>query len=245
MIELRARVIRLPAVCIVAVIAGTSKFDFLEGPAVLIGVTAIAAAVGQPFELSILLTGPRSVALLAGFGLMQSREREVRGAMIEPASRLKAIHRVAAQAIGAQLALMLILMTCRALTAKSKERPVQIFLFDLGAGAGWNLVDRMTVPAFLLLMLTGQGKAGLGEVVEFLAVQTNQRGSLSLVFLMTAPAIRFAGRAFVGTSVKPRLGFHPAPDLGVTLQTFETARGGGKFVTGPAFGQTFQLLVSA
>jgi hypothetical protein len=174
-IELPAGVIILPASGIVAVIAGTSKLDVLEGPPVLIGVTALAAAVSQPFELGILLTGPRSVALLAGFGLMQSREREVGGAMIEPASRLKAILRVAAQAIGAQLALMLILMTCRALTAKAKERPVQIFQFDLGAGPGWNLVCRMTAPAFLLLVLTGQGKAGLGKVVEFLAVQTNQR----------------------------------------------------------------------
>ena len=80
MIELRAGAIGLPAVCIVAIIAGTSKLDFLEGPVVLIGVTALAAAMGQIFELSILLTGPRSVALLAGLRLMQSREREVRGA---------------------------------------------------------------------------------------------------------------------------------------------------------------------
>jgi hypothetical protein len=120
----------------VAVIAGTSKLDFLEGPAVLIGVTAIAAAVDQPFELSILLTGPRSVALLAGFGLMHSREREVRRGMTESGSRLKGIRRVAAQAIGAELALMLILMTGSALTAKAKERPVQILQFDLGTGAG-------------------------------------------------------------------------------------------------------------
>jgi hypothetical protein len=176
MIELRAGVIILPSTGIVAVIAGASKLDFLKGPPVLIGVTALAAAVSQPFEPSILLTRLRSVALLAGFGLMQSREREVRGAMIESGSRLKAILRVAAQTIGAQLALMLILMTCGALTAKSQERPVWIFQFDLAAGAGWNLVYRMTAPAFLLLMLTGQGKACLGKVVEFLAVQTNQRG---------------------------------------------------------------------
>ena len=101
-----------------------------------IGVTTLAAAVSQPLVLRILLTGPRSVALLAGFGLMQSREREVGGGMIESGSRLKAIHGVAAEAIGAELALMLILMTCRALTAKTKERPVQIFQFDLGAGVG-------------------------------------------------------------------------------------------------------------
>jgi hypothetical protein len=103
----------------------------------------------------------------------------------------------------------------------------------------------MTVPAFLLSMLAGQGKARLGEVVEVLRVQTNERGCLPLMFLMTAPAIRFASRAFVCTRVKPRISFHPAPDLGVTLQTFETARGRPKLVTGGTFGQSFQLLVSA
>ena len=236
MIELRAGMISLPAACIVAVIAGTSELDFLESPAVLIGVTAIAAAVGQPFELSILLTWPRSVALLAGFGLMHSREREVRRGMTEPGSRLKGIRRVAAQTIGPELSFMLILMTGRALTAKTKERPVQIFQFDLGAGAGWNFGCDMTVPAFLLSMLAGQGKASLCEVVELLTVQPNERGCQSLMFLMTAPAIRFTGRTFVGTRVKPRLGFHPAPDLGVTRQTFETARGRSKFVAGRAFG---------
>jgi hypothetical protein len=103
----------------------------------------------------------------------------------------------------------------------------------------------MTLPALLLSMLSNQGKARLREVVELLAVQANERGCQPLVFLMTAPAIRFASRAFVGARVKPRLSFHPAPDLGVTLQTFETARGGSKFVARHALGQPFQLVVSA
>ena len=136
MIELRAGAISLPAICIVAIIAGTSKLDFLEGAPVWIGMATLAAAVSQTFELSGLLTGPRSVALLAGFGLVQSGEREVGGGMIESGCRLKAIHGVAAEAICAELALMLILMTGGALTAKTKERAVQIFQFDLGAGAG-------------------------------------------------------------------------------------------------------------
>jgi hypothetical protein len=135
-IELRAGAIILPAICIVAVIAGTSELDFLEGPAVGIIVTILAAAESQPFELSILLPGPRSVALLAGLRLMQSREQEVRGGMIESGSGLKAILRVAAAAIITELALMPILMTGNTLTAKTKERPVQILQFDLGAGAG-------------------------------------------------------------------------------------------------------------
>jgi hypothetical protein len=165
--------------------------------------------------------------------------------MTESGSRLKGIRRVAAQAIGAELALMLILMTRGALTAKAEERPVQIFQFDLGTGAGWNMGCDMTFLAFLLSMLADQCKASLGEVVELLTVQANQRGCLPLMFLMTAPAIRFASRAFVGPRVKPRLSFHPAPDLEVALQTFETACGGSKFVTGHAFSQSFQLLVSA
>jgi hypothetical protein len=134
-IELRAGVTILPASCIVAVIAGTSELDFLEGAMVGIRVTALAATVIQPFEPGILLTSLRSVALLAGLRLMQPSEREAGGGMIESGSRLKAILRVAAEAIATQLALMLILMTGGTRTAQTKERPVEILEFNVGTGA--------------------------------------------------------------------------------------------------------------
>ena len=70
MIELRAGVVILPASDTVAVVAGASKPDFLEGPAVGIGVTTLAAAESQPFPPHSRLTGPRSVALLAENRLM-------------------------------------------------------------------------------------------------------------------------------------------------------------------------------
>jgi hypothetical protein len=89
----------------------------------------------------------------------------------------------------------------------------------------------MAALAFLLSMLAGQRKACLGEVVEVLTIQANERGCLALVLLMTAPAIRFPNRTLVGTRVEPGLSFHPVPDLGMTLQTFETAHGRSKFVT--------------
>lgn len=70
MIELRAGAVILPAICIMAVIAGASKLDFLEGPAVGIGVTVLATGESQPFPLDSRLTGPGSVAFLARGGLM-------------------------------------------------------------------------------------------------------------------------------------------------------------------------------
>jgi hypothetical protein len=243
-IELPAGAIILPAIGIVAVIARTSKLDFLKGSAVGIVVTALAPAVCQPFELSGLLTGPRPVALLACLRLMQSRKWEVSVAMLESGRRLKTILRVASQTIGAELALMLILMTGKALTTKSKKRPVRIFQLNLGAGRGWNLGCDVTFLTFLLCMLAHQGKTRLGHVVEVLAVQTDQRRCLALVFLMTTPAIGLASRALEIAPVKPRLSFHPAPDLGVTLQTLEAARAGAKGVTGRTLGQSFQLLVN-
>ena len=238
-IELFAGAIILPAICIVAVIAGTAKLDFLEGPPVGIVVAALATGVRQAFELSSLLTGLGSVALLAGLRLMQSREREVRVVMFESGSRLKGILRVAAEAIRAELALMLIFMTGKALTAKTQEGSVQILQFDLGARANCDLGCDMTVLAFLLPVLAGQGKACLRKVVEVLTIQTNQRRCLPAMFLMTAPAIRFAGRALVCARVKPGFGLHPPPDLGMTLQTLEAARGRSKFVAGPALRQPF------
>jgi len=52
---------------------------------------------------------------------MQSGEREVSAGVIESGGRLKAIRVVAAEAIAAQLALMLVLMTGEAIAAKAQE----------------------------------------------------------------------------------------------------------------------------
>ena len=166
------------------------------------------------------------------------------GGVIELGSRLEAILGVAAEAIGAELALMLVLVTGKALTAKSKEGTVQILQFDLGAEGGCNLGGKVTFLAFLLLMFAYQGKACLGEMVKLLPVQNDQWHGLPFMFLVTAPAVRFTGQALVIVRMEPGVDLHPAPDLGVTLQTLETARGCPKRVTGPAFGESIQLLVS-
>lgn len=152
-LELRAGAVFLEAIRIVAVIARALKLDFLEGPVVGIVVTALAAAVIQPLELSGFLIGLRSVALLASHGLMQSREREVGFCVTEAGSRLEAVLVVALEAIATELALMLILVTIRALTAETKKRPIQIFQLDLGPGGGRNLGSDVTLLAFLLPML--------------------------------------------------------------------------------------------
>jgi hypothetical protein len=244
-IEVRAGVVVLKAVSVVTVVAGTLELDFLEGAAVGILVTVLAAAVGQAFELGILLAGARSVALLAGLLLVQPAELEVGSGMIESGSGLEAVLRVAVQAIGAELALMLVLVAVQALAAKTEERPVQIFQLDLGLGSSGDMSGNVTLLALLLGVLAGQGKAGLGEVIELLTVEINQRSSLPLMFLMTTPAIGLAGKAFVVIRVKARVGLHPAADFGVTLETFEAAGSGSKLVTGRAFGHALQLLVSA
>ena len=69
-IEVGAGLILLEAIGVVAGVAGTSKLDILKGSTVGIGVTVLAAGVTQPFELSIHLTGLRSVALLTRRRLM-------------------------------------------------------------------------------------------------------------------------------------------------------------------------------
>ena len=55
---------------IVALVAGALKLDFLEGPAVGIGVTVLAAVGCQPFVLNRQLAGLRTVAFLAQDFLM-------------------------------------------------------------------------------------------------------------------------------------------------------------------------------
>ena len=165
--------------------------------------------------------------------------------MLESGRRLKGILRVTAKAIATELARMRILMTCSTLTAQTEERPVQIFQFDLGPGASRDLGCDMAVFAFLPQMLAGQGKACLSEVVELPTVQTHERESQPLMFIMTSPAVRFANRALVRARVKPQAGVHPAPDFGMTFQTLQIACAGSEIVTGSALSQTLQLLVSA
>jgi hypothetical protein len=245
-IELPARVIVLPAAGIVAILAGAAKFDILKSAAVLIGMTGLAAAMGQSFELSNLLTALRPMTLSALLGQMHSCQRERRIGVIESRSRIERILRMAAEAIGAELPLMLILMTRgTGVPAQTEERMIQIFEFDLRLDGSWNLSRDMTGRAFLLLVLANQRKACLREVVEGLAVQTNKRGRLALVFLMTSLAIRLARKAFVIAPVKACPGFYSAFDLDVALQAFELARRRSKFVAGPALDNAFQLLVSA
>lgn len=136
MIELRPGTAILKVIRIVAGIARASKLSFLEGTTVGIGVAALAATEGQAFIPRGRLAGRRSVALLAGDLLMQSRERVARAGMTESRSGLEGVLRMAVEAIGPELALMLILMTGSALTAKAKKRPVQILQLDLAARAG-------------------------------------------------------------------------------------------------------------
>ncbi len=165
--------------------------------------------------------------------------------MVESGRRLEGILRVAAETIGAELPRMLVLMAASAFSAKAEKRSVHIFQHDLGPGAGRNPGRSVTRFAFLLSMPASQSKARLGEVVESAAVKTNERNSLPLVFLVAAPAIRLLRRGLVRTRVKPNMTFHPAPDLGVALQTLECARACSKIVTRPALGHAIQLPMSA
>ena len=69
-IEIPARVIVLPAGCVVASLAGATKLGLLKGPAMGIGMTALAAAGLQAFEKHRLFSGLRLMALLASDRLM-------------------------------------------------------------------------------------------------------------------------------------------------------------------------------
>jgi hypothetical protein len=185
------------------------------------------------------------VALLADNILMLSSQGIVGAGMAESGGWLPGILPVAFEAIVIQLSLMLILMARKAFTAKSQERPVYILDFDLHAGRGGDVLCGVTLLASEVMVFALQDEAGLGGMVEGLAIQARNLEFLAVMLHMTTATIRLAGRRLVRLGVKALVGFQPAPNLDVTLDAFETAATNCKIMTGRTLGHALQLLVSA
>lgn len=243
MVELRARTVVLPAAGVVAGVAGAAKVGLPERAVVRILVTAIAAGKLQSLELRVLLARFRTVALRAGLLLVQTGELEPRGGMVEAGSRPEAVLRVTAEAVRAELALMLVLMAGRTLAAETQEGTARVLQFDLGARGGRDLRRDVAVRALLLPVLAFQLEAGLREVVEVLTLETDERRRPALMFLMAAAAVGFSVRALIIAPVKAGLRIHSPPDFDVTREALEPARRVPEFVARSAFREPLQLLV--
>ena len=183
------------------------------------------------------------MAFLARNLLMLAAEHKGRAGMAEPGSRFPGLLVVTAEAIGAELILMRLLVARCTLALQAKEGLVEIFQLDLGADCGCDLCRGMAALAFLLAVLAFQWEARLGAMIETLPVQRDEREFRTAMLDMAARAIRLAGRTFVGTRVKAHAHFYSALNLNVTFEALETAR--SKIVAGCALGDTLHLRVSA
>jgi len=223
----------LPAVGVVATVAGAREARVKEPAVVRILVAALTGARDQPFVARLVLACLRPMALLAGDGLVQAGERERRARMIEPWSRLPCVLGVAVGAVGAKLAPVPVFMTGGAIPVQPEERPVGILDLDFGPGGGWDSLRVVAGLARLPTVFPGERETGLGKMVESRTVEARKRKPLPIMFHVTTRTVRLGGCLFVRAGVESRVGFQPPADLGVTVQTSkaEAACTGSEIVT--------------
>ncbi len=124
--------------------------------------------------------------------LMLPGELECRPRVVEFCSRFPGLRAMTAQAIGAELLLVRLLVTRNALAAQAQERLVEVFHLDLRAGCGSDLSGFVALLAALFTMFAFQREACLLAVIEALAVKRDQGKSRPAMFRVTASAVRSA-----------------------------------------------------
>ncbi len=251
----------LPASGVVTPLALFAEVQGLKSPVVLVRVTALAAAVRQSLEEKHLLgwtpfcqflvdlslgdefcPGP-GVAFDARKLLMHAGELKGGAGVVEPRGWFPRLGSVAAEAVWSELFLMRLLMARCALAAQTEEGSVKISHSDLRPGCSRDPVCRMATLASLFTMLAFQCEARPGTVIETPPVQGNELEPGSAMFWMAPSAIGRARGALVGAPVEARALFHPAPDLTVAFEAFQTAR--PEIVARSASGEAAQIGVSA
>lgn len=183
------------------------------------------------------------MAFLARHLLMRARELKGCTGMAEAGSRFPCLLVVTAEAVGAELVLMRLLVAVGTLAPQPQEGLVEIFHLDFGAARLRDLCGIVAAFAFLLAMLALQSETRLGAMIEALPVHGYKCEFRAAMFDMAARAIRLAHGAFVGSRVKACGRFYSALNLGVAFHAFEAPC--SEIMAGGAFGDAVQLRVSA
>ena len=150
---------------------------------------------------------------------------------------------MAARAIGAELSLVLVLMTGGTLPPQSQKRAVQILDLDFVARARRNLAGVVTALAFLRAMFSLQRETSLRLMVELTAVQARECEILPVMFHVAFRAFGLALRSPIGAGVHAVMSFDPSLDLAMAAQALEDTLPRAEFVAGRTLAYTFQLLV--
>ena len=92
-------------------------------------------------------------------------------------------------------------------------------------------------------MLAFQREAGLGGVIEALALQANDREVFAVMLHVTAHAVRLACRCLVSARVKAAVAVDPLAYLDVAFQAFERSPSRGEIVASGTLRYALPLLM--
>jgi hypothetical protein len=173
-IKIRFRPAILPSAGVMTGLARPAKLHLLERAAVRIGVTALATRVCDALKYERHFSIAFRVALHATDGLMAPGERKRCRRVVESGGGLPCFLCVAARTIGAEFAVVAILVTRGAFSPKAQVRVVRIFHFDGSPRFGRQMLRVVTSRAPLLPVLTFQREAGLCRMIEALRIESHQ-----------------------------------------------------------------------
>ena len=179
------------------------------------------------------------MALLALYLGMQSGERETCPGVIELPGGIFPVRAVVAlRAIGAQAAVVSVLVAGGAGRAQSQKGPAQIVDLDRGPLGARNIPGSVTEITADSGVFALQYIASL-LVVEILRIKLDQLEVGSVVFRVAARAFLARSRLHSISGVQPLAGSQTFCDLGMAVQTLED-RLAPKFVTGGTLRSAFQ-----
>lgn len=160
----------------------------------------VAAGKAQPSEIDQALPCSCSVGTFdAG---VFARKRITGSAMIEARRWLPGLLGMAAGAIGAELAIVDVLVADGASGWQAQKRAVQVLHLDL-ARLHANQLGFVAVLAHQRGMLALQRKTSQGGVIEAGAIEPRNVGAAPVVFAVAAGTIQLIFRGLVSVGVKP------------------------------------------
>ena len=226
-----------PSIRRVAAIAAPAKLRFLKRAAMRVHVAVLASRKRHSLELH------GGVAFDTRHLLMQPGKREMRLRMIERGDGFPILLAVAASAVGSKLPLMLVLMASEAFAFQAEKRLIRILHLYLRPRRRGDFLRVVASLAFLRAMFSLEREARFRRVIERLALQTDKREFLAVVFRVTSSAIGLIRRGLVGVRVKAGVFVDPALNFGVTIETLQRSRACAEVVAGDTVGHALQLLM--
>jgi hypothetical protein len=105
---------------------------------------------------------------------------------------------------------------------------VEILDLDFRASRDWNQFPQVALLTRQGLVLTFEGHAGFGRVIETFTLQPDEGEFFAVMIRMAPRAVRFAGGTLVFVRMKTRMSIQSAPDFNVTLKALEAAVSGAR-----------------